>query len=72
MKIWGKHRIFEGTMFEGRHFRPRAFRERKKQKTRQLIADTARALFIEHGFDAVSVSEVARTADVSEATVYNY
>jgi AcrR family transcriptional regulator len=47
-------------------------RERKKQQTRLLIAQTARALFIERGFDAVSVSEVARAADVSEATVYNY
>ncbi len=47
-------------------------RERKKQQTRLLIAQTARALFVERGFDAVSVSEVARAADVSEATVYNY
>ncbi|HEY0344565.1 MAG TPA: TetR family transcriptional regulator [Solirubrobacteraceae bacterium] len=47
-------------------------RERKKQRTRQLIADTARALFAERGFDAVPVAEVARAAEVSEATVFNY
>jgi AcrR family transcriptional regulator len=47
-------------------------RERKKQQTRSLIALTARALFVDRGFDAVSISEVARAADVSEATVYNY
>jgi AcrR family transcriptional regulator len=47
-------------------------RERKKQRTRQLIADTARGLFAERGFDAVPVAEVARAADVSEATVFNY
>jgi AcrR family transcriptional regulator len=47
-------------------------RERKKQRTRQLIADTARALFAERGFDAVPVAEVARVAEVSEATVFNY
>src|SRR5580700_4913701 len=47
-------------------------RERKKQRTRQLIAETARALFVERGFDAVPVAEVARHADVSEATVFNY
>jgi len=47
-------------------------RERKKQQTRQLIADTARRLFAERGFDAVTVVEVARAAEVSEATVFNY
>jgi AcrR family transcriptional regulator len=47
-------------------------RERKKQQTRQLIADTARRLFAERGFEGVRVAEVARAADVSEATVFNY
>ena len=47
-------------------------RERKKQRTHQLIADTARRLFADRGFDAVPVSEIARAAEVSEATVFNY
>jgi AcrR family transcriptional regulator len=47
-------------------------RARKKQQTRELIAETARALFAERGFDAVTVAEVARAADVSEGTVFNY
>ena len=47
-------------------------RERKKQQTRQLLTDTARQLFGARGFENVSVSEIARVADVSEATVFNY
>src|SRR4029450_6578997 len=47
-------------------------RERKKQRTRQLLADTSRRLFSEHGFENVSVAEIARVAEVSEPTVFNY
>jgi AcrR family transcriptional regulator len=47
-------------------------RERKKQRTKELIAATARDLFIERGFEAVTVAEIARAAEVSEATVFNY
>ena len=47
-------------------------RELKKQRTRQQIADTAWRLFAERGFDEVRVAEIARQAEVSEATVFNY
>jgi AcrR family transcriptional regulator len=47
-------------------------RERQKQQTRQLIFETASRLFAERGFDAVTVAEVARAADVSEMTVFNH
>jgi AcrR family transcriptional regulator len=47
-------------------------RERKKHKTRQLIAATARELFTSRGFENVSVVEIARAAEVSETTVFNY
>jgi AcrR family transcriptional regulator len=47
-------------------------RERKKQQTRKAIRDAAMRLFLERGFDKVSVAEVARAADVSDATVFNY
>jgi AcrR family transcriptional regulator len=47
-------------------------RERKKQRTYQLIADTAWRLFAERGFEQVPVAEIAMQAEVSEATVFNY
>jgi AcrR family transcriptional regulator len=47
-------------------------RELKKERTRRLIADTAARLFAEHGYERVAVGDVAREAEVSEQTVYNY
>jgi AcrR family transcriptional regulator len=47
-------------------------RERKKARTRRVIADAAARLFAERGYEQVAVSDVARAAEVSEQTVYNY
>jgi AcrR family transcriptional regulator len=47
-------------------------RERKKARTRGAIADAAARLFAERGYEQVSVSDIAREAEVSEQTVYNY
>jgi len=47
-------------------------RERKKLETRHRLGEVAARLFAERGYDAVAVSDVARAADVSDQTVYNY
>ncbi|TWP50415.1 TetR family transcriptional regulator [Lentzea tibetensis] len=47
-------------------------RERKKRLMRQQLSDTATELFMERGFDAVRVAEIAEACGVSEKTVFNY
>ena len=47
-------------------------RERKKRAMRQQLSDTAARMFVERGFDAVRVGEVAEACGVSEKTVFNY
>jgi AcrR family transcriptional regulator len=47
-------------------------RERKKAATRKAIADAALRLFLERGYDAVTVREVAEEADLSATTLLNY
>ena len=45
-------------------------RERKKAATRKTISDVATVMFLERGFDNVSIREVADAADVSPTTVF--
>ncbi|MEV6227514.1 TetR/AcrR family transcriptional regulator [Saccharopolyspora shandongensis] len=47
-------------------------RERKKRRTRQRITEAAMGLFVERGFEHVTITEVAEAAEVSANTVYNY
>jgi AcrR family transcriptional regulator len=47
-------------------------RERKKRATRQLISNVASGLFIQRGFEEVTVAEIAEAAGVSKMTVFNY
>jgi AcrR family transcriptional regulator len=47
-------------------------RERKKAQSRLAISNLATEMFIERGFDEVTVAEVAAAAGVSVATIFNY
>ncbi|MGW2950184.1 TetR family transcriptional regulator [Streptomyces eurythermus] len=47
-------------------------RERKKQRMYQDVSDIAVRLFLERGFDAVSVAEVAAAAGISKPTLFRY
>ncbi|MBW4721213.1 TetR/AcrR family transcriptional regulator [Saccharothrix obliqua] len=49
---------------------PTGRRERKKAATRQKIADAARRLFLDRGYDAVGIRDVAAEADVAVTTLF--
>jgi AcrR family transcriptional regulator len=47
-------------------------RDAKKEETRRQIAAAALRLFLEHGFEEVSIAQIAEAAHVSKMTVFNY
>jgi AcrR family transcriptional regulator len=47
-------------------------RARKKAQTREQIRTIARDLFAEHGFEAVTIADIAARADVAVQTVFNH
>ncbi len=47
-------------------------RERKKRELRARIYETARQLFLEHGFEATTVAQIAEAADVAQGTFFNH
>lgn len=47
-------------------------RERKKAATRAALGDAAWSLCVEHGYDGVTVEQIARAAGVSLRTFFNY
>ncbi|MBG0826431.1 TetR/AcrR family transcriptional regulator [Planomonospora sp. ID67723] len=49
-----------------------SLRELKKQQTRENISHQATRLFLERGFDKVTIAEVAEAAQVAKMTVTNY
>ena len=50
----------------------KGLREQKKEQTRAAIAHTAIVLFLQRGFEQVSIAEVAEAAGVAKQTVTNY
>jgi AcrR family transcriptional regulator len=51
---------------------PTGLRARKKARTHDAIADAAISLFLAHGFDQVSITDVAAAAEVSKPTLFRY
>jgi AcrR family transcriptional regulator len=51
---------------------PAGRRERKKAATRQSIADAALQLFLDRGYDQVSIRDIADAADVSTTTLFKH
>jgi AcrR family transcriptional regulator len=47
-------------------------RERKKQRMYETVSETAIRLFLEKGYDAVSVAEIAAAAEISKPTLFRY
>ncbi len=47
-------------------------RERKKLRTRALIQKEALRLFLDQGFEATTIEEIAEAADIAPSTFFNY
>ncbi|WP_231641928.1 TetR/AcrR family transcriptional regulator [Nocardia sp. NRRL S-836] len=47
-------------------------RERKKARTRQALSEAAMTLFLERGYDNVTVAEIAAAADTALGTVFSH
>ena len=47
-------------------------RERRSQELRDRIYQAAQALFLEYGFAATTVNQIAEAADVAQATFFNH
>jgi AcrR family transcriptional regulator len=57
---------------DGSPRRSAGLRSLKKERTRLAIADAALELFIEKGYEATTVDEIAERAEISKATFFRY
>lgn len=51
---------------------PEGRRERKRRETRKRIVEAATKLFLERGYDATTMNDIADTADVSRRSLFDY
>jgi AcrR family transcriptional regulator len=65
-------KLFEGARAEENLEPNEGLRKRKKRQVRQRISDVATAMFLVHGFDNVTVAQIAVVSEVSQQTVFNY
>ena len=47
-------------------------RERKRQQTRERLTQVAMALFLERGFEATTLDDIASAADISRRSFFHY
>jgi len=47
-------------------------REARKSALREKIYETARELFLTHGFEATTITQIAEAADIAPATFFNH
>ena len=64
--------LFKGVHANEARDQNEGLRERKKRQVRQRISDVATAMFLVHGFDNVTVAQIAAASEVSQQTVFNY
>src|SRR6202012_5801422 len=51
---------------------PAGRRARKKEETRRRIIEAAKALFLERGFTATTLDDIAEAADISKRSFFDY